>query len=835
MKDRSTGMTGTRNSGLLASLTAVVLLMFGTMRAEMLVPGQLEHDAITEPMKGIRSEPTGFEENKGQVHTTSGEAATFVRFHLREGNTNIFLLNNGIAYQFNRTQYPEGFAELEKDDQRGATKQQELDALCKQIRLETYRMDMLLEGANTDAHITAEGRSEDYTQYYGQNALDVHTYSRVTYHEVYPGIDWVVYTTKGGMKYDFVLRPGADPTLIQLRFKDHEELRVDADGRLIHGNRMGRFTEDRPVSFQNGKEVGTRFVLKGDRLSFALDAFDHSQPLTIDPDRLWATYYGIGASPYMTYSCTTDENNNAYLAGSTSSTTGIASGGYQNTLVGLRALFLVKFNADGVRQWGTYYEGSCAGTSPGSCAVDGEGNVYLAGITSCTEGIAFGGHQNTLAVGSETLDIDLFLVKFNASGVRQWATYYGGIEVEDGGSCAVDGDGNVYLAGVTFSNESIAMGGHQNSLGGLDYNADAFLVKFNTDGVRQWATYYGGEYGEEEGYCTVDGDGNVFLTGTTHSTDGIAFGGYQNTNMSGSGGFNSDAFLVKFNTNGVRQWGTYYGGTARETGKSCATDLNGNVYLAGSASNSTSTTTGGHQSTAGGEMDLFLVKFNTNGVLQWDTFYGGPEHDEGPSCAVDGSGNVYLAGMTVSTDAIAANGYQNTFAGIRDAFLVKFDTDGVRLWGTYFGGTNDDRSNSCAVDGSGNVYMAGLTYSSEGIASGGHQNTFEGSTLNGYLVKFDGAPSIGTTIREPQDLERTISIWPNPNFDGRLFLQMEGNGAALVQLYDALGKLQQTEQIRSISDNVPLEIMLDDGLAKGIYVVRCTVNGRTYDAPLLIP
>jgi hypothetical protein len=187
--------------------------------------------------------PSGFEENKGQVLTTAGGTAPIVHYRLTEGNTNIFLLGNGIAYQFNRLHYPKGYEALEKDARQDPAKLLELEALHKKVRLETYRMDVLLEGANPDALITTEGRSADYTQYYGQNALDVHTYTRVTYHEVYPGIDWVVYTTAKGLEYDFVVRPGTDPGMIQLHFEDYEELRVDADGKLIHGNRLGRFTE----------------------------------------------------------------------------------------------------------------------------------------------------------------------------------------------------------------------------------------------------------------------------------------------------------------------------------------------------------------------------------------------------------------------------------------------------------------------------------------------------------------------------------------------------------------------------------------------------------------
>jgi hypothetical protein len=300
---------------------------------------------------------TGFEENKGQVRTTDGELAPFVRYRLNQGNTSIFLLGNGIAYQFNRTHYPEGFLDLEKDRSHDPEEQKLLDALREEVRLETYRMDMVLEGADPHARISAEGRSADYTNYYNYDALDVRSYARITYHDAYPGIDWVVYTMEqgtgapSGMKYDFVVHPGADPSRIQLRFKDHEELRLDEEGRLIHGNRMGCFTEEKPVSFQNGKEVSTRFQLNGDLLTFALDNYDPTRTLTIDPARIWGTYYGGTENDYGR-SCAVDPDGNVYLSGETNSTSGIASGGHQNTGGGWSDAYLVKFDAAGARAVG---------------------------------------------------------------------------------------------------------------------------------------------------------------------------------------------------------------------------------------------------------------------------------------------------------------------------------------------------------------------------------------------------------------------------------------------------------------------------------------------------
>src|SRR5690606_39127445 len=133
----------------------------------------------------------------------------------------------------------------------------------------------------------------------------------------------------------------------------------------------------------------------------------------------------------------------------------------------------------------------------------------------------------------------------------------------------------------------------------------------------------------------------------------------------------------------------------------------------------------------------------SDGVRQWGSYYGGSEIDRGASCATDGFGNVYLAGRTQSVLNIASAGHQNTYeGGTNDAFLVKFNSAGLRQWGTYYGGSGNDWSYSCDTDGSGNVYLAGQTQYSTNIASGGHQNANFGF-IDAFLVKFKQSKIIG--------------------------------------------------------------------------------------------
>ena len=263
------------------------------------------------------------------------------------------------------------------------------------------------------------------------------------------------------------------------------------------------------------------------------------------------------------------------------------------------------------------------------------------------------------------------------------------------------------------------------------YNLSFVILKAQSP----WATYYGGTGFDMGTNVATDASGNVYLAGSTNSAVGIALSGFSNT----YGGGVSDAFLVKFNSSGTRLWATYYGGVGTDYGYGVVTDASGNVYLSGNTASASNIASGGFQNSISWPWDAFLVKFNSAGIRQWATYYGYQGTEDGNSLATDASGNVYLAGSTSSLLNIASGGFQNVYGGGSDAYLVKFDPTGTRLWATYYGGTGSDAGNSVATDVSGNVYLAGSTTSLSNIASGGFQNTHGGVSTNPFLVKFNSS------------------------------------------------------------------------------------------------
>ncbi|HYD22268.1 MAG TPA: SBBP repeat-containing protein, partial [Flavipsychrobacter sp.] len=233
------------------------------------------------------------------------------------------------------------------------------------------------------------------------------------------------------------------------------------------------------------------------------------------------------------------------------------------------------------------------------------------------------------------------------------------------------------------------------------------------------------------------------MTGATPCTTNIATpGSHQDTHAGGFWEIN-DAYLVKFDSAGVRQWGTYFGDTSDDWAFAVCTDEEGNAYITGDTrSEQGISTPGSHQQVFGGYSDGLLAKFSGQGNLVWATYYGGADEDDGYGVDCKGS-TLYMGGLSMSTTGIATTGaYQTTMAGWQDAFLARFDTSGVRQWGTYYGGpeweSNGYGSNNISCDNNLNCYLSTLSRSESGIVlPGAHQPKYGGDFQDLAIAKFD--------------------------------------------------------------------------------------------------
>ncbi|MFH0900970.1 MAG: SBBP repeat-containing protein, partial [Pseudomonadota bacterium] len=241
-------------------------------------------------------------------------------------------------------------------------------------------------------------------------------------------------------------------------------------------------------------------------------------------------------------------------------------------------------------------------------------------------------------------------------------------------------------------------------------------------------TYLGGAGGSDYGYgIGLDGSNFVYLTGYTESADFPVPGGYD-TSYGGGG----DVFVTRV-VNGANlagiSWSTFLGGAAADKGYGIAVDSTGNSYIVGDTLSSDFPTTGGFDTSYGGNSDAFVTKVSAGSGTIWSSFLGGAGPDYGKGIAVDGLGNAYVTGMTSSDDFPTTGGFDTSYGGSTDAFVTKVNAAGSSLaWSSFLGGSSSDRGDGIAVDPLRNVYVTGLTQSTGFPATDGFDTSYGGNS-----------------------------------------------------------------------------------------------------------
>jgi hypothetical protein len=323
--------------------------------------------------------------------------------------------------------------------------------------------------------------------------------------------------------------------------------------------------------------------------------------------------------------------------------------------------------------------------------------------------------------------------------VLAYSTYLGGSGVngDHAFGIAVDSEGNAYVTGQTCSADFPT----GNSIQAYAGNCDVFVTKLNPDGsALVYSTFLGGSDSEGAGGIALDAAGNVYVTGATFSTDFPAVNAIQSTSHG-----NDDGFVTQISATGnALIYSTYLGGHGDDQGTGIAVDSAGNACVVGNTESRTFPTKNAIQPTfGGGTRDAFVTKINPNGsAFVYSTYLGGNDDDYGAGIALDGAGNAYIAGSTLSTNFPTQNPIQPALSGVIDAFVTEINSAGTSLvYSTYLGGSGWDQAFGVAADATGNAYVTGNTQSTDFPTSNAIQNNLGSSKRNAFVSKINPAGS----------------------------------------------------------------------------------------------
>ncbi len=639
--------------------------------------------------------------------------------------------------------------------------------------LQAHVLKMDLEGGNTPSSIETEGPSSTrYNFYKGKNpenwATALQAYSKLKLKSVYPGIDLILKGQPKGIKYDFVVAPGANPNRIKLNWLGSESLTID-DNQLTIGTALQPLIEEAPVAY-NSKEkpretVPCEFKLKGNQVKFDFpNSYNDSQRLVIDPNVVFATFSGSSADNFG-FTGTFDSLGQAYSAGTVYGA-GFPTqpGAYQANFQGGKVVSpetgdiqrdagILKYSKNGSQLLYATYLGGSHNEQPHSMIVNSKQELVVYGTTYSgdfpTSSSAFDQTQNGQA--------DMFLTKLSPDGSKIRASTFIGGSSDDGlngaykggrdryynesplgynygdvfrGEVIIDEQDHIYVASCTrsknFPTSNDAL--HPNYQKGYQ-DGCVFKIGANLSSMA-WSTFIGGQNHDAAYSLKLDDNRNVITVGGTNSKSFSGLNGFQSNLSSDS----TDGFILKIDNTGEKALaGTYWGSSSFDQNYFVDLDPDGDIYVTGQSEGEMPiknvAVSNGKQS------GQFISKFNSDLTqLFYSTVFGDGNAfpDIAPSAfLVDICENVYVSGWGGRTNVgsrsegtstknlpTTNNAYQQETDG-SDFYLTVFKKgiDSL-LYASFFGGSKSDEH----VDGGTSRFdEQGMVYQS--VCGGCHGNS----------------------------------------------------------------------------------------------------------------
>ncbi|NRA11838.1 MAG: hypothetical protein HRT57_07785, partial [Crocinitomicaceae bacterium] len=573
------------------------------------------------------------------------------------------------------------------------------------------------EGANDITTIEKSQATSNYYNYFKGNdeskwVSEVRGYGEAVLYELYDGIDFKLIEKEEQLKYEFHVKPGIDPKLIQLNYAGQTGIKITKKGDLVVSTILGDIIEEKPYAYQivngNIRSVECSFQLEGNKVSFLLGEFNPNATLVIDPVLIFATYAG-SATDNFGMTATYGYDGTAYSGGTiygndyptpdgsafdvTSNFTvpnnggAPGSGGY-----GVTDVFISKYSADGTDMiWTSFIGGGddVQGTETvHSLICDQDNNLYFFGATSSLDFPIQGGYQSVHAGGTDlanfyqngvyykTEGTDLYVAKLSANGqALMGSTFFGG-SLNDG----VNYKDNMPVNGANGT----------------------YYVASQYDSL---TSNYGDQF---RGEIMLDAQGNCMVASCTKSSDFPTLNPFQNANAGMQDGV---IFQLNNDLSGL-QWSSYFGGSNNDACYSVKIDSSYNiVFTGGTSSNDLSNTGSGWQTSYnGGTADGFVMKLSPDGsTITNGSYIGTPNYDQAYFVEIDRANNVYLLGQSSGGQFPVFN---SAFVNPNSSqFVMKLDsTLSILSNSTTFGsgGAIPDISPSAfLVDICGNIYISG--------------------------------------------------------------------------------------------------------------------------------
>jgi len=679
-------------------------------------------------------------------------------------------------------------------------------------QIDVVRLRLL--GANLQANVEGVQPLPGKSNYFTGNApaswrTNIPHYARVRYRDIYAGVDLVYYGNDGRLESDFIIGPGANPNNLKLAVEG-ASARIDAQGNLVLAIAKDDIRLLKPVVYQevNGRrlQIGAAYQILGDHeVHFRVDPYDVTKALVIDPVLAYSTYLG-GTGGDNGNSIAVDSSGAAYVTGSTLLSFPTTAGAYQRNCPPsgtgncFGTVFVTKLNAKGSNLiYSTFIGGSGTsldggfGDSGQAIAVDSSGNAYITGATYSSDfPVTAGAFQTKFTCCmNQAPESDAFVTKLSSDGSHLlYSSFLAGSDGASGRAIAIDKSGNAYVSGITPStNFPTTTGAFEPTTPtpsascsdtGIFPCTHAFAAKLNSLGsTLVYSTYLAGTQLDAANGIALDSSGDAYIAGMTISPNfPVTAGAFQTACKSdGTGGCFRTGFVTKLNASGSAEvYSTYLGGSGNSTtgagsqADAIALDSLGEAYIAGATQvTDFPVTAGAFQTTCKSDPnfacnDPFVSKLNSLGSkLVYSTYLGAGAWGDFFGIGVDKFQQAYIGGGTDSvTFPITSNAPDKVLnssacgSGVAcpDGFVTTLNSSGTAIvyYSTFLGGSNRDYISGLALDSAQNVYVTGLTSSTDfPVTSSAYQRTIH-SGQSAFISKLVIAG----------DLAVTLSALPNP-------------------------------------------------------------------------